>query len=79
MQTRVECFAGGGAENNNVCVVGGCVVRPRLGEEVDAVGDGVHGDGVPSDEEAPEVNSGQVMQLGVEAGQLPDVVADHVE
>lgn len=58
---------------------GGCVSWPRLGEEVDAVGDGVHGDRVPSDEEAPEVNSGQVVELGVEAGQLPDVVADHVE
>lgn len=57
----------------------GCVWWPRLGEEVDAVGDGVHGDRVPSDEEAPEVNSGQVVELGVEAGQLPDVIADHVE
>ena len=53
--------------------------RPCLGEEVDAVGDGVHGDGVSSDEEAPKVNARQAVQLGVEAGQLPDVVADHVE
>lgn len=52
---------------------------PRLGEEVDAVGDSVHGDRVSSDEEAPKVNSGQVVELGVEAGQLPDVVADHME
>lgn len=58
---------------------GGCVLWTRLGEEVDAVGDGVHGDRMSSDEEAPEVNSGQVVELGVEAGQLPDVVADHVE
>lgn len=52
---------------------------PRLREEVDAVGDSVHGDRVSSDEEAPKVNSGQVVELGVEAGQLPDVVADHME
>lgn len=50
-----------------------------LGEEVDAVGDGVHGDRVSSDEEASEVDSRQVVKLGVEASQLPDVVADHVE
>lgn len=58
-----------------------CLKRswPCLGEEVDAVGDCVHGDRVSSDEEAPKVNSRQVVQLGVEAGQLPDVVADHVE
>lgn len=56
-----------------------CVSWPGLGEEVDAVGDGVHGDWVSSDEEAPEVNSGQVVEFGVEAGQLPDVVADHVK
>lgn len=56
-----------------------CVVWSGLGEEVDAVGDGVHGDWVSSDEEAAKVNPGQVVQLGVEAGQLPDVVADHVE
>lgn len=52
---------------------------PCLGEEVDAVGDGVHGDRVSSDEEASKVNPGQVVELGVEAGQLPDVVADHME
>lgn len=56
-----------------------CVWWPDLGEEVDAVGDGVHGDRVSSDEEASEVNPGQVVELGVEAGQLPDVVADHVK
>lgn len=50
-----------------------------LGEEVDAVGDGVHGERVSPDEEAPEVDPGQLVQPGVEAGQLPDVVADHVE
>lgn len=52
---------------------------PCLGEEVDAVGDCVHGDRVSSDEEASKVNPGQVVELGVEAGQLPDVVADHME
>lgn len=51
----------------------------RLSEEVDAVSDGVHGDRVPSDEEASKVDSGQVVEFGVEAGELPDVVADHVE
>lgn len=54
-------------------------VTARLGEEVDAVRDGVHGDRVSSDEEAPKVHPGQVVEFGVEAGQLPDVVADHVE
>lgn len=50
-----------------------------LSEEVDAVGDGVHGEGVSSDEEASEVDPRQVVKLGVEASQLPNVVADHVE
>lgn len=50
-----------------------------LGEEVNAVGDCVHGDGVSSDEEASKVHSGQVVQLGVQTGQLPDIVADHVK
>lgn len=53
--------------------------RPCLGEEVDAVGDCVHGDRVSSDEEASKVHSGQVVEFGVQTGQLPDVVADHVE
>lgn len=52
---------------------------PYLGEEVDAVGDGVHGDGVSSDEEATEVHPGQAVEFGVQAGQLPDVVADHMQ
>ena len=52
---------------------------PCLGEEVDAVGDGVHGDGVAPDEEAPEVDPGEAVQPGVQAGQLADVVADHVQ
>lgn len=50
-----------------------------LSEEVDAVGDGVHGEGVSSDEEASKVDPRQVVKLGVEASQLPNVVADHVE
>ena len=50
-----------------------------LGEEIDAVGDCVHGNRVSSDEEASKVHSGQVVELGVQTGQLPDVVADHVE
>lgn len=50
-----------------------------LSEEVDAVGDGVHGDRVSSDEEASEVDPRQVVELGIEASQLPDVIADHME
>lgn len=58
-----------------------CLQRkwPHLGEEVDAVGDRVHGDRVSSDEEASKVNSGQFVELCVQTGQLPDVVADHME
>lgn len=52
---------------------------PCLCEEVDAVGDCVHGDGVSSDEEASKVNSGQVVELRIQTGQLSDVVADHME
>lgn len=52
---------------------------PCLGEEVDAVGDCVHGDRVSSDEEASKVNSGQVVELRIQTGQLSDVVADHME
>lgn len=53
--------------------------RSHLGEEVNAVGDGVHGHGVAPDEEAPEVHSVQAVELRVEAGKLPDVIADHVQ
>lgn len=50
-----------------------------LSEEVDAIGDGVHGDRVSPDEEASKVDPRQVVKPGVEARQLPDVVADHVK
>lgn len=50
-----------------------------LSEEVDAVSDGVHGDGVSSNKEASKVDSRQVVELGVKASQLPDVIADHVQ
>lgn len=50
-----------------------------LGEEVDAVGDGAHGHGVAPDEEASKVHAVQAVQPRVETGQLPDVVADHVQ
>lgn len=53
--------------------------RPCLGEEVDAVGDGVHGHRVSSDKETSKIHSGQVVELGIQTGQLPDVIADHVE
>lgn len=51
----------------------------HLSEEVDAVGDGVHGDRVAADKKATKVHAGQVVQPRVQAGQLPDVVADHVQ
>lgn len=51
----------------------------HLGEEIDAVGDGAHGDRVAADEEAAEVDPVQAVEPGVEAGELPDVVADHVQ
>lgn len=54
---------------NNLC----------LGEEVYAVGDCMHGDGVPSNEEASEVHSGEVVELGIQAGQLPNIIADHMK
>lgn len=50
-----------------------------LSEEVDAVSDGVHGDGVSSNKEASKVDTRQVVELGVKASQLPDVVTDHVQ
>lgn len=53
--------------------------EPCLSEEVDAVCNCVHGDRVPSNEEASKVNSRQVVKLGIKASQLPDVIADHVE
>lgn len=53
--------------------------RACLGEEVDAVGDCVHGDGVSSNEESSKVHSGEVVEFSIQTGQLPDVVADHME
>ena len=50
-----------------------------LGEEVDAIGDGAHGHGVAPDKEASKVHAVQAVQPRVEAGQLPNVVADHVQ
>lgn len=50
-----------------------------LGEEVDTVSDGVHSDRVSSDEETPKVDPGQVVEPGIEACQLPNVIADHME
>ena len=48
-------------------------------EEVDAVGDGAHGDWMTADEKAAEVHTVQAVEPGVEAGELPDVIADHVQ
>lgn len=53
--------------------------RHCLGEEVDTVGDCVHGDRVSSNEESSKVHSGQLVELGVQTGQLPNVVADHMQ
>lgn len=39
----------------------------------------MHGHRVSSDKESSEINSGQVVQSGVEAGQLTDIVTDHVQ
>lgn len=39
----------------------------------------MHGDGVSSNKESSEINSVQVMQFGVKAGQLSDVIAYHVQ
>lgn len=39
----------------------------------------MHGDRVSSNEEASKVHSGQVVELGIQTGQLPDVIADHME
>lgn len=39
----------------------------------------MHGNRVSSNKEASKVDSGQVVELGVKTGQLPDVVADHME
>ena len=39
----------------------------------------MHGNRVAPDEETPEVDRAEVVQAGVEAGQLANVVADHVQ
>lgn len=57
----------------------GTLCFPYLGEEVDAVGYCAHGDGVAPDEEASKIDFIQVVQFGIEAGQLANVIADHVQ
>ena len=55
-------------------------VRKELNEGMqDAVGEGVHGGWVSTDEESSKVHSGQVVQSGVQAGQLPNIITDHVQ
>lgn len=39
----------------------------------------MHGHRVPSNEESSKVNSGEVVQSGVEAGELADIVTYHVQ
>lgn len=51
----------------------------HLSEEVDAIGYGVHGNGVTSNEESSKIDSGKVMQFSVEAGQLSNVITYHVQ
>ena len=48
--------------------------RADLGPEADGVGDGLHGVGVAPDVEAAEEDALQVVALGVQVGQVPDVV-----
>jgi hypothetical protein len=61
------------------CALGEDVGHSHLGEEVDAVSDGAHGHRVAPDEEASEVHPVQAVELGIEASELPDVIADHVQ
>ena len=51
-------------------------VEPDLRPVVDGIGDGVHGEGVAADEVAAEVDLPEAVDLGVEEGDLPDVVTD---
>lgn len=39
----------------------------------------MHGDRMASDEEASKIDSGQVVELCIQTGQLPDVIADHMK
>lgn len=39
----------------------------------------MHGDRMSSNEESSEIDSGKVMQFGVEAGQLSNVIAYHMQ
>lgn len=57
----------------------GSLCFPYLGEEVDAVGDCAHGDGVAPDKKPSKIDFIQVVQFGMQAGQLANVIADHVE
>lgn len=50
-----------------------------LCEEVDAVCDCVHGDRMSSDEETSKIHPGQVVEFGIQTGQLPNVITNHVE
>ena len=51
-------------------------VETDLRPVVDGVGDGVHGEGVTADEVAAEVDLPEAVDLGVQEGDLPDVVTD---
>lgn len=57
----------------------GLVELPYLREEVDAIGDCVHSDRVSSDKEASKIHSGQVVEFGIQTGQLPNVITNHVK
>ncbi len=48
-----------------------------LGPELDGKGDGLHGVGMPPDEEAPKQDPGQPIPLGIQVSQVANVVGHH--
>ena len=55
-----------------------CLLRPFT-PELDGVAQRVHGLAVAADEGAAEVDVRDVVDLGLQVGDLPDVVGDGVE
>ena len=55
------------------------VSEAYFGPELDGKGDGLHGVGVPPDEEPPKQNPRQPIPLGVQVSQVTDVVGHHPE
>ena len=48
-----------------------------LGPEFDGKGDGLHGVGMPPDEEAPKQDPRQPIPLGIQVSQVTNVVGHH--